>query len=94
MANKFDTGDGEDADYFVCLELTDPMKFPDNLVSTCSKCRNPIQHRPVYPKGPKKICMTCAMPEIQIQGDSGTLHVQISPNAASDLADYFKKNLN
>lgn len=94
MSNKFDTGDGEDADYFVCVPLTSPLKFPDNLVSTCSKCGKSVQHRPIHPKTPKKICMPCAMPEMEIRAMSDDLHVQVRPEAMDEVMAYFKKGLN
>lgn len=98
MPNELTIGtpeEGEDADYYVCIPVTDPLAFPDNLVDECCQCGQAIQHRPHYPITPRKICLACATPDMEKDAKKGELEIMISPKTAQEVADYYrKKNAN
>jgi len=88
MSNKLKIGtqeDGEDCDYVVCIRATNPLAFPDNLVSTCCKCGCTIQYRPHAPKTPAKMCVECAISDMSVSGD---FKVMITPKTAAEVAAY------
>ncbi len=94
MSNKLEIGtqeDGEDCDYVVCIRATSPLAFPDNLVSTCSKCGCTIQYRPHAPKTPAKMCVECAIPEMRESFDENNLQVMITPKTVAEVAAYLHK---
>ncbi|SRR6266446_1833698 len=94
MSNKLEIGtqeDGEDCDYAVCIRATSPLVFPDNLVSTCCKCGCTIQYRPYAPKTPAKICLECAIPDMDNSFGEDDLRVMITPKTAAEVAAYFQK---
>jgi hypothetical protein len=79
-----DPSEAEEADYYVCIPLTNPLTFPDNMIDTCCKCGKAIQHRPHYPVGVRKICMSC----IDISNEDT---MQITPETAKEVAEYLHK---
>lgn len=94
MVNKIEIGDGEDAVRVVCIPVTEPLAFPDNLISTCCKCGIAIQHRPNVPKGPPKICFACALDaffDMEREPDAGELNMTITPESAKEFGDYIRK---
>ena len=94
MSNKLEIGtqeDGEDCDYVVCIRATNPLAFPDNLVSTFCKCGCAIQYRPHAPKTPDKMCFECAVPEMNESFEEHDLKVMITPKTAAEVANYLQK---
>lgn len=53
------------ADFVVCALASTPSPFTDNETGTCSKCGAAIIFRPYIPKGPPRICLQCAMIEVE-----------------------------
>lgn len=94
MTNKVTVGDGEDASCCVCIPVTDPLAFPDNLVGKCSMCGCSIQYRPHAPKKPPKVCLPCIVPELEKHGDAGELNIEINPRTMDDLSEYTKRKMN
>ena len=76
------------------LAISDPLTFPDNIVDKCSMCGCAIQHRPVYPKRPPKVCLPCILPKLQEEAELGELNMQVQPSTLQDLKDRIKKDLN
>jgi hypothetical protein len=96
MPNEFKIGtnsEAEEADVVVCLPVTDPLKFRDNLVGRCSKCSKPIQYRPNAPKNPPKICWNCAVPDMNKNFEDGDLQVIVGKEAAREVADFLAKKM-
>lgn len=95
MTNKIEIVDsitnGEDFDFVVCLRVTKPLIFADNLVAHCCKCHMMVQFRPHAPKTPPRICQQCVNPNMQKQFNAGELHIPITENTAADLRAYFRK---
>ena len=86
---------GEHADMVICVRLTSPLKFPDNLIGICSKCGEAIQYRPHAPKMPPKICAECVGPLANKAAAGGKLHTIITPETAAEIAAHLrKKNAN
>ena len=83
--------EAEEADYYVCISMTNPLTFPDNMIDACCKCGNAIQHRPHYPVGIKKICMSCIQPDMERDAKNGELTIQITPQTAKEVAEYLHK---
>lgn len=95
MTNNIEISDGEEAEYLICVRLTQPLTLPDNLIDLCCKCGEAIQHRPHVPKRPKKVCMDCMMPDVERQARSGELQAQMTPESAAEFAEFLrKKNAN
>jgi hypothetical protein len=86
-------GDGEDAEFVVCIPVTNPMKFWDNQVSTCRKCGCLIQHRPHVPKTPPKICWDCALPGMNEARESDDLAVVVSDKTMADIRGWFTRKM-
>jgi hypothetical protein len=87
--------EGEEADYFVCIPVTDPLSFPDNVVDVCCKCGAAIQHRPHFPVTPRKVCWSCIQPDMERQAAKDDLNIMITPHTAQEVAGYLrKKNAN
>jgi hypothetical protein len=65
-----DLAAGERWDYAVCLPLDrrHPLRYRDNRRGRCAHCRGAIQFRPDLPKGPVKLCVSCALR--QVRGDA------------------------
>jgi len=74
----------------VCVELTNPLLLPDNMVCFCALCTKPLQHRPSNAKIPRKICEACAETERMTRAKEGVKTVSaISP----ETLEYLKKKL-
>jgi hypothetical protein len=73
-----DPSEAEAADVVVCIELTQPLAFPDNIIDICSKCGRPIQYRPNAPKRPPKVCLPCVQPKLNRLAKKGELQVMIT----------------
>lgn len=87
--------EGEACDCVVCIPVTEPLAFPDNIVTECSECGQKIQHRPHAPKRPAKICLPCIQPKMEREAARGELEVMITPKTAVEvLAHLAKKNAN
>ena len=94
MSNKLEVGtqeEGEDCDYVVCVRVTSPLAFPDNLMGICCKCGYAIQYRPHAPKAPAKICWECAIPEMNDSFEERDLKVMITPKTAAEVSNYLQK---
>jgi hypothetical protein len=87
--------DGEACDCVVCILVTEPLAFPDNIVTECCECGQLVQHRPHAPKRPPKICLPCIEPKMVKEAARGELGVMITPKTAVEVAAYLaKKNAN
>lgn len=54
--------DAERAEFVVCAESTpDAFRVKGTVEATCSKCGVAVLLSPDSPKGPPKMCMTCAI---------------------------------
>ncbi len=96
MANEMMVGsqeDGEDCDYVVCIEVSDPLHFPDNLVGKCCKCEKAVQHRPHIPVTPQLICWECALPGMEEARDEGDLKVLVTPKTAQEVIAHIVKKM-
>jgi hypothetical protein len=62
--------DAELSDCVVCVPVSTPLIFPDNLTGPCVGCGAPLQWRHHAPKKPPRLCMPCAV--IQIKTDHGS----------------------
>lgn len=96
MANEviMDDGDnGEDCDYVVCIKVTDPLKFDDNLISRCCLCDAPVQHRPHSPTTPKKVCWECVQPQMEKEMKADNLGIVITDKTRRDVIDYLAKKM-
>jgi len=94
MPNKLEIGtqeEGEDCDYVVCIRFTGLLALPGNLIGTCCKCGYMIQYRPHAPKTPAKICLECAVPEMDDSFGEHDLKVMITPKTAAEVAAYLQK---
>lgn len=90
-----DPSEAEAADCVVCILLTQPLTFPDNIIDICSKCGQAIQYRPNAPKRPPKVCRACIMPKLTRKAKKGELEIMITRKTVKELADYAaKKNAN
>ena len=85
--------DNEDSDCVVCIPVTMPLKFDDNLVGRCSRCNVPVQYRPTAPKTPPKICWNCAMPDMERDMNAGNLEVAVSDKAKEDIMAYLSRKM-
>lgn len=72
-------------DFVICLDMSRGKMFPDNALDFCCKCATLVQLRPHVPRGPKRICYSCASK----RGDVG--NPIISQKTADDFAAYLKK---
>ena len=85
--------DNEDSDVVVCIPVTDPLKFDDNLIGRCSKCNIPVQFRPTSPKKPPKICWNCALPDMEREMNAGNLEVAVSSEARKDIMEFLSRKM-
>jgi len=94
IGNKIEVVDlskAEEAEYYVCVPVTHPLSFPDNMIDECCNCGQAIQHRPRYPVGVLKICLTCISPDLEKVAKRGELTMQITPETAKEVAEYLHK---
>lgn len=98
MANKItieEQEDGEACDFVVCIPITNPLAFSDNIVTDCCKCGQPIQHRPHAPKRPPKVCIACMQPDMEKEAARGELEIMITTKTAIEVGEYlYKKSAN
>jgi hypothetical protein len=43
----------------VCVPLSTPLHYPDNLVGTCRDCGGSVQYRPHVPAFDALLCLDC-----------------------------------
>jgi hypothetical protein len=67
------------------------MYLPDNVVSHCARCFCLTQHRPDIPPHLQKICVECAMPDMERAKANGELDVRASRRHAREAAAWLKK---
>jgi hypothetical protein len=87
-----DEDEAESADFVVCVLATDQTPFTDNVFAFCCKCDVKVQHRPHAPKAPKKICMACAMPDMEAEAAKGELEIVATSRTAHEVASHFSRN--
>lgn len=80
-----DGTNGEDCEGMVCMRATDPLMMADNLVGECSECGSKVQYRPHNPKHLVKICLECALPEMNKAAQEGDLSIVITEKARQDV---------
>jgi hypothetical protein len=52
--------EAEAAPMLVCPGWSLPLLLPDNLRAACFACGAAVQHRPMAPKRPPRVCYACA----------------------------------
>jgi hypothetical protein len=93
MPNKIEIvspDEADEAECVICIPLTYPMTYPDNMVGECSRCGAALQHRPHIPNAPL-VCVPCITPELLEQQAKGDLVVQITPKTAAEVEEYLRK---
>jgi hypothetical protein len=83
--------DAEDADYYVCQRTEGESYFKDDLYDFCCKCGEKVRYRPHGPSIPKKICIVCALPEMENSTTEGDLEVTLTQKTADEVAAYLKR---
>lgn len=93
MSNEviIDDDESKDCEYVVCSRISDPLLMPDNVIGTCCKCGNQIQHRPHIPTGPPTVCVPCILPEMEAEARKGELGIVITTESAKELAAHLEK---
>lgn len=87
----FKISDGNDAELVVCMRVTNPLKYPDNLIAPCSKCMMMCQHRPHNPKHVKIICMECVM---MAKDGNEIIDALVTPETVREVQDYMRRKQN
>jgi hypothetical protein len=57
--------EAENVEYLVCAVMTEEPMFEDNFVGNCCVCGTKVQYRWHAPRKPKKICMQCAVKQME-----------------------------
>ena len=57
--------DAENVDFLVCSRARDELLLPDNFVGECCVCGVKVEYRWHAPRKPKRICMECAIEQMQ-----------------------------
>jgi hypothetical protein len=57
--------EAEKCEYLICVRTTVPAYFPDDLIGECCSCQQPVRYRPTSPKAPPRICMECALEQME-----------------------------
>jgi formylmethanofuran dehydrogenase subunit E len=45
--------------FIVCVPVTTPLHFKDNVIAACQFCQQPVQHRPNVVTPHRIICILC-----------------------------------
>ena len=72
----------------ICARLTSPLLMADNVIALCSKCGEAIQHRPLAPKAPPKICLQCAR---SLTDDSNDVVTVTTQTIMNEVATHLNK---
>lgn len=91
MPNEFKIGtpeQGEECEHVVCIPMTTPMMFPDNVAAKCSMCGCDVQHRPDIPTKPKIACMDCMLPRMEKAAQEGDLGILVTPKTLLEATDF------
>ena len=73
----------------VCIKLTTPLYFPDNVVTACVECGAALQHRLHAPPDTEPICEDCLLDDTREQG--GIIHAALTPETQAELEALLKK---
>jgi len=73
----------------VCIKLSTPLMFADNVIASCTGCGAALQHRPHAPPDAEPICMDCVIDEAREQG--GIIHAALTPGTQAELEALLKK---
>lgn len=96
MANKLTVGtqdEAEEADIYVCgRAATTKQLFDDDLYDFCSMCGEKVRYRPHGPTIPKKVCVECAMPEMDKQAEKGELGILTTEQVMDEVKNFFRRN--
>jgi hypothetical protein len=84
---KLMIGDGGDAAYVVCVPVTTPLYFVDNVLGACTVCGAEVQHRPDIPVGIPLICIAC----FSARATDGDEFV-ITPKTAAEVRAFFRRH--
>lgn len=58
----------EECDYLICMPWDDNSPFPDNLKGICCSCGVELMYRWHAPRKPKRICLVCAVGNLNVVG--------------------------
>jgi len=59
--------EAETVDYVVCVPASTPSRFTDDFFGDCCKCGVKVRYRWHMPRKPKKICLECAVKEMEAE---------------------------
>lgn len=83
--------EAENCEYLVCVRVTTPLHFPDNLTGKCCQCGKPVQYRPHAPVTPKRLCMDCYIGTKDLRSADN----MITPETAAEVLEVnLKKRMN
>ena len=94
MANGIRIVDDEEAasaDFMVCMPASTPAVFPDDVFDFCCRCDAKVRHRPDAPRSLKKICMPCALPEMEAEHARDELEIVTTPSQLASLAPFLRR---
>lgn len=79
----------EDPDVLICIPITKPLAFADNLVGHCAACHKLVQFRPHAPKLIKRLCTDCARKSIMTDDEARFV---VSPESWMELLAYKRRH--
>ena len=93
MPNKVEVTSGEEAEdaaYVVCIPVTDPLKFEDNMIGRCVRCNCRVQFRPHAPKTPPRVCWECIQPDVLQEYRDNNLGISITDKSMEDVMGFLE----
>ena len=85
--------EAEEADYYVCCRAaTTKQLFDDDLYDFCCKCGEKVRYRPSGPTVPMKVCVECAMPDLEKEAKKGELNVLTTEKTMEEVRNFFRRN--
>jgi hypothetical protein len=71
----------------VCVPVTTPLHYPDNLVGVCGVCQCAVQYRPHVPAFEALLCLACWLERVEL-GDT----VEVTARTIAEVNAYMRRN--